>query len=119
MIYRIAVVLLVLVFSGCAGKDRIIIDEAQSDMTHYAQDRAECESYADQVSVAGDAGKGAVAGAVVGGLVGAAVGNSRTAQRGAGAGAVVGGAKGAGKGKREKQQVIKNCLRNRGYKVLN
>lgn len=119
MIYRIAIVLLVFGFAGCASQDRIIIDEAQSDMTNYAQDRAECESYADQVSVAGDAGKGAVAGAVVGGLVGAAVGNSRDVQRGAGAGAAVGGAKGAGKGKREKQQVIKNCLRNRGYKVLN
>jgi uncharacterized protein YcfJ len=103
---------------ACGGK-QIIIDEAQSDMTNYPHDLAECESYADQVSVAGDAGKGAVVGAVVGGLVGAAVGNSRTVQQGAGAGAVVGGAKGAGSGNREKQQVVKSCLRNRGYKVLN
>ncbi|TNF34690.1 MAG: glycine zipper family protein [Gammaproteobacteria bacterium] len=108
-----------LVLAACAGKERIIIDEAQSDMTNYEQDRAECESYADQVSVAGDAGKGAVVGAVVGGLVGAAVGNSRSVQKGAGAGAAIGGAQGAGKGVQERHQVIKQCLRNRGYQVLN
>ena len=104
---------------ACAGKDRIIIDEAQSDMTRYPEDLAQCEQYADQVSVAAEAGTGAVVGAVVGGLVGAAVGNSRDAQRAAGAGAAIGGAKGTGQGVRERQQVIKNCLRNRGYKVLN
>ena len=55
----------------------------------------------------------------MGGLVGAALGDSRTAQRAAGVGAVSGGARGAGATKQEKDVVVKNCMRNRGYRVLN
>ena len=58
-------------------------------------------------------------GALTGAAVGAAVGNSDTAQRAAGAGAVVGGAKGTGRGVAERDRVVRNCLRNRGYAVLN
>ncbi len=117
---RIGLLLLwALLLPACAGHDRIIVDEANTDMTHYEQDLAECRQYAEQVSVAGDAASGAVVGAVVGGLVGAAVGDSGAAQRGAGAGAVLGGAKGTGQGQREQDQVIKNCLRGRGYRILN
>jgi hypothetical protein len=47
------------------------------------------------------------------------VGNRKTVERGVGVGAVVGGAKGARATRAEKQLVVKNCLRNRGYKVLN
>ena len=62
---------------------------------------------------------GVVAGAVVGGVLGAIVGNSSTAARGAGVGAMTGGVGGAGSTHQERQLVVKNCLRNRGYKVLN
>jgi hypothetical protein len=32
---------------------------------------------------------------------------------------VAGGAKGVGSTNKEKSQVVKNCLRNRGYQILN
>jgi hypothetical protein len=35
------------------------------------------------------------------------------------AGAIIGGAKGVGKGVHERRTVVRNCLRNRGYAVLN
>lgn len=51
--------------------------------------------------------------------LGAIAGNSGTAERAAGVGGVIGGAKGAGSGLRERDRVVKNCLRGRGYRVLN
>ncbi|MHB8728569.1 MAG: glycine zipper family protein [Sulfuricaulis sp.] len=104
--------------AGCAGRRAdVVIDPAGVDMGRYQQDLAECQQIAKQVRHG--AVTGAVGGAVVGGAVGAIVGNGETAERGAGVGAVVGVARGARATRREKQLVIKNCLRNRGYKVLN
>jgi len=108
--------------TGCAGRGPaggVIVDTKGVDPYQYQTDLAECEAYADQVRVGEKAVTGAAAGAVVGGLVGAAVGDSDTAKRSAGAGAVVGGAKGTYHGVDERQQVVRNCLRNRGYSVLN
>ena len=45
--------------------------------------------------------------------------SSRTAGRMAGGGAVIGGASKAGEAEQEKGQVLRNCLRGRGYRVLN
>ena len=41
------------------------------------------------------------------------------AGKGAGVGAIGGAAKSARRGDEEKHRVVKNCLRGRGYKVLN
>lgn len=116
-ILSLLVVSLALV-SGCAhrGSD-VVIDPKGVDMYTYQQDLAECTELAEQVRQ--KAGEGAVKGAVVGGLIGAVVGNQRSVEKAAGVGAVAGGAKGASTTSKEKLQVIKNCLRNRGYQVLN
>jgi hypothetical protein len=103
--------------AGCANKP--IIDTKGVNMAKYEQDLAECEAYADQVDITRKAAGGAVVGAAVGAVVGAAVGNHETAQKAAGALGTTGAAKGAGRGVAEKDRVVKNCLRNRGYAVLN
>ncbi len=104
--------------TGCAGRRAdVVIDPAGVDMVRYRQDVAECQEISKQVR--GKAVGGAVGGAVVGGAVGGIVGNSDTAGKGAGVGAVTGVARGAAATRQERQLVIKNCLRNRGYKVLN
>lgn len=108
----------ILVSAGCASRrSDVIIDPAGVDMGRYQEDLAECQQIAQQVhqKTLG----GAVGGAVVGGAVGGIVGGTESAEKGAGVGAVVGVARGAAATRREKQVVIKNCLRNRGYKVLN
>ena len=118
----LAIVLATVALTACAGRDARggpIVDMKGVDPLQYRTDLAECQAYADQVGVGGRAAGGAAAGAVVGGLIGAAVGDSDTAKRSAGAGAVVGGARGPGSALREKQTVVRNCLRNRGYAVLN
>ena len=104
--------------TGCAGRRAdVVIDPAGVDMGLYQKDLAECQEISKQVR--GKAVGGAAGGAVVGGAVGGIVGNSDTAGKGAGVGAVTGVARGAAATRQEKQLVIKNCLRNRGYKVLN
>ena len=111
-----------LLLAGCAGRERppggVIVDMKGVDRAQYQADLTECEQYADQVDVAGQAAAGAVGGAVVGGLIGAVVDDAAPG-RGAAVGGIAGGATGTVKGIEERQVVIKNCLRNRGYAVLN
>lgn len=113
--------LIIMLLAGCAGRQRgePIVDMRGVDPARYQADLADCRQYAQQVNVGADAATGAVTGAVVGGAVGAAAGNSDTAKRSAGVGAVLGGARGAAGGVQERNQVVRNCLRNRGYAVLN
>ena len=117
ILYYIAIV--AITFSaGCAtNRSKPIIDPDSVDMELYQYDLAECEQIAEQVEQ--KAGSGAVGGALVGGVIGAIVGDSDSVKRSAGVGGVLGGVKGAGATEREKSQVVKNCLRNRGYEILN
>tara|TARA_B110000503_G_C7122486_1_gene403130 strand:- start:484 stop:882 length:399 start_codon:yes stop_codon:yes gene_type:complete len=113
--------------SGCANRHHsqqannggIIIDNQGVDMQQYYRDTEACSSFATQVPVAEKATTSAVGGALVGGVLGAIVGDSSTAAKGAGVGAVTGGIKGTSSGNRERDRVVKNCLRGRGYRVLN
>ena len=109
-------------FTGCAGKaGKPIVDMKGVDPYQYEEDLAQCSEYADEVAVAEKAVGGAVAGAVVGGALGAIWDGNRgsSPERGAASGAVVGGAGGLGSGVNERNNVVKNCMRGRGYSVLN
>lgn len=114
---RLSSGLAVLLLAACSGSTGPIIDTQGVDMAKYRQDLAECETYAGQVSTATAVGKGAAGGAAVGAAIGAISGGSGT--RGAGVGAVAGGAQSARIADQEKSRVVHNCLRGRGYKVLN
>lgn len=109
---------------GCAGNrpfvDEPIIDRKGVDISRYYVDKAECEVYADEVRMGEKVARGTVGGAVVGGAIGAIVNREpNSAGRGAGVGAVTGGVRGAQEGVRETERVVKQCLRGRGYRVLN
>lgn len=104
--------------AACA-RQQPIVDTKGIDQASYQRDLAECQHYASQVDTAGKAAGGAVTGAVVGGAMGAVINGTKGARTGAGVGAVGGTAKGLARGTREQQQVVRNCLRGRGYKVLN
>jgi outer membrane lipoprotein SlyB len=115
----IAMSILVVGISACTTTDEIIIDRKGVNMAQYEKDLAECRGYAAEVKTGEKAVRGAASGAVVGGAVGAVVGDSDDAARGAGVGAITGGARGVSQGEREEVQVVKRCLRGRGYRVLN
>src|SRR6056297_3033635 len=90
-----------LLLAGCASDP--IIDDTAVDSVQYQKDLEECREVAQQVKAASTIGKSALFSAAFGAATGAISG--------------VGG--GGLKADEEKSTVIKNCLRQRGYKVLN
>ena len=111
-------ILVIMLNTGCAARNKdIIIDPTNVDMGLYQSDLAYCQQLADQVD--SKVGANAVGGAAAGGLIGAAFGNSNSMKKGAAIGAIAGTARGARAKKREKLKVTKNCLRLKGYSILN
>jgi hypothetical protein len=100
--------------TGCASKP--IVDTYNVDMVQYQKDLAECEDIARQVDSGHIALSSAAFGAGVGAAFGAIGGDIGV---GAATGAVSGGAGGLLQQDNEKANVAKNCLRYRGYAVLN
>ena len=115
----ISLVFLLAAVAACTTTDEIIIDKKGVSMASYEADLAECRPYSSEVKSAEKTARGAASGAVIGGAIGAITGGSSRAVEGAGVGAVTGGARGASEGERDEIQVVKNCLRGRGYRVLN
>lgn len=105
---------------ACTTTSEIIIDDRGVDMAKYEDNLTDCEGFAEQVAVGEKTARGAASGAVIGGAIGS-VSDSRHHDAGEGAaiGAITGGAKGLNEGERDKVRVVKNCLRGRGYRVLN
>ena len=106
---------------GCTSAP--IVDMTGVNQSKYDSDLAACREYADQVSVAGGAAGGtavgAAAGAALGAVVGAITGSPGTgAAIGAASGGATGGAAGIGSGVSRQDRVVRNCLRQRGYSVL-
>lgn len=110
------VVVGLLLLSACSSSSGPIIDTKGVNMGRYEADLADCQGYSEQVHIEEGVAKGAVAGGAVGAATGAVVGD---VGKGAGVGAIAGAAKSAQRGEREKTRVVHNCLRGRGYRVLN
>ena len=115
-IARIPVYLVTLLVVACAANPKPIIDTKGVDPELYARDMAECEEYTEEIIVAAGAAKGTATGAAVGAATGAVNGD---VSRGAALGGIWGGSRSALEADREQQRVWKNCMRGRGYRVLN
>ncbi|MBC6417233.1 MAG: hypothetical protein GDA47_05440 [Rhodospirillales bacterium] len=119
--------LAVALVAGCADTYDPVVDFKVSNNTSeaYDQNLRECRALAKQgSSAAEDAAVGGLGGAALGAAVGAISGAilGSGAGTGAAAGAAIGGATGAAGGAitgvSDEQSVIRNCLRGRGYAVL-
>jgi outer membrane lipoprotein SlyB len=108
---------LMVALSACSSHPDPIVDTKGVNMTVYEQDLAECKSYSEQIDPSKGMAKGAAGGAVTGGAVGAI--GSGSIGKGAGIGAVLGASRSGSKAATDKEDVVKRCLRYRGYKVLN
>jgi hypothetical protein len=113
-----ALVVLTAMIAGCAAHPDPIIDTKGVDPERLAEDWDECEAYTEEIMVAKGIGKGATVGAAVGAATGA-VSSRRDVGEAAGVGAIYGGTRSGLDADREKQKVFKNCMRGRGYRVLN
>ena len=108
-------VVLVLFLIGCASKP--VIDNKGVDMQAYEQDLAECQDIVEQLESGKTIAKSAAFGAAVVGAISLIAGGDATVD--ATIGGIQGGAAGGLKTDDEKFRVLKNCLTNRGYTVLN
>lgn len=104
------------VVAACSAHPEPIIDPTGVDMQAYQADLDECTGYSEAIRVEKGAAKGAAGGAVVGAATGAITGD---AARGAGYGSIWGATRYGIEADRDKQNVVKRCLRYRGYRVLN
>jgi len=102
-----------------------IIDTGYSnfDWTQYWQDLRECRTYAARICPAdqavGEALAGAAFGAALGAILGSGTGDTgRWAGIGAGSGGLSGAAHGAGSAIERQKRIIQNCMKGRGYRVL-
>ncbi len=118
-------VMAVTLFSACATYSPVVDPHSVRSDDKYYRDRAECRALADaNTSAVKSAGKDALIGGAVGTGTGALIGAiAGSAAKGLAYGAVIGGVAGAGKGLYESnknyEQIYRNCMRGRGYNVLN
>lgn len=117
----LAIPALMLLAAGCTSDP--IVDMRGVDQESYASDLAACREYADQVDIAsgaaGGTAIGAAGGAALGAVLGAITGDPGTgAALGAVSGGATGGVSGGGSRASRKDRIVRNCLRQRGYAVL-
>ncbi|MDR0781984.1 MAG: hypothetical protein LBF16_15090 [Pseudomonadales bacterium] len=120
----LSTVLLGILLQGCGTPESVfgkepIVDTSRINQQQYAADLAQCRTFADQVQTGRQTVVSAATAAAVGSALGAVVGNRSTVQTAAGVGGVLGGVSGAGSAMSERQQVLRNCLTGRGYRLLN
>jgi outer membrane lipoprotein SlyB len=116
----------VVVLAGCTATNTPIVDTKGTDPAQRAQDDTECHQYADNANIAGDAAVGALGGAAGGAALGAITGAlvpgvsaGGGAALGAASGGVLGLGAGAYSGVEQRNEIYRNCMKNRGYSVLN
>ena len=121
----LSVFAILLVPLSYASADPVVDPSSIRNQDRYYRDNAECKAIAKESkggvgNVAKDTAIGAGVGAGTGALLGAIGGSTG---KGLGIGAVVGGVAGGGmsvyKNQKSYDQVYKNCMRGRGYRVLN
>ena len=102
--------------SSILSMNNPIIDTKGVDMTLYETDLEECKAYSSDISTIKSIAKGSATGAAVGAVIEAISDKRKDAIE---IGAVSGGTQSGLRATREKEQVLKRCLKGRGYKVLN
>ena len=123
------ILLSILYISGCIATksgsifdvtgSKPIIDTKGIDISQYESDLEECETFADEISPTKSIVKGAATGAAVRTVIGAVTNGSKRTKDATGLGAIAGGGKSGIRAVQEKEQVVKRCVRGRGYQVLN
>ena len=101
------------------GSSKPIVDTKGVNMAQYELDLQECSTFAEDISTGKSIAKGAVTGGAVGAVIEAITDDERSWGDTFEVGAVSGGAKSGIRAVQEKEQIVRRCLRGRGYKVLN
>lgn len=127
---RLGTIIACLVLAGCASSYEPVIDQRASQPVRgsgdYQRDLDECRQLAERRSPAREAAVDALIGAAVGAALGAATGGIASglsagtgAAIGAAGGGIIGVSKGASGGVSGQKRIIDNCMRGRGWAVVN
>lgn len=104
---------------GCATYRPLVDRRSVSSPRQYEQDLHDCQRYAAQVSPGQSAAAGALFGALLGAAISGALGGNRyVTEHVAAVGAVQGAANGAAAGADAQIDIIRSCMSERGYAVL-
>lgn len=115
----------ILILSSCASYSPVVDTQSISNDAKYDRDVAECRELARSNTDTGKsvAKQGLIGGAIgtgTGTLIGLIAGNTvKGLATGAVIGGVAGGVKGGYESEREYEAIFRNCMRGRGYNVLN
>jgi uncharacterized protein YcfJ len=115
----------VIILLSCASYTPVVDTQNVKNQDKYYRDQAECKTIASQntstaKNVAKDTVIGGAVGAGTGTLLGVITGNTVTGlAMGSVIGGVAGGAKGAYDSNKNYETIYRNCMRGRGYNVLN
>lgn len=111
--------------NGSSVQHRTLVDYQRPgyDYYKYQRDDEECNALADQRPVGDNVAQGAVGGLVLGAVLGAIVGNAGGdtgygAAYGAALGTASGAAQGGAAGISRHTRIVQECMRGRGYTVL-
>ena len=121
---QIAILIAAMVLTGCATYRPIVDQQSVYSQDQYEQDLRECQAYAEQIAPGQAALIGAGLGAGIGALAGLTVGiifnvnPGELAAAGAAIGGLQGGTSSAAAAGLSQIDVIRQCLRGRGYAVL-
>ncbi|MEK6223665.1 MAG: hypothetical protein ACERKJ_01880 [Candidatus Dadabacteria bacterium] len=121
----IAFLVLTLAVLGCQTYTPVVDPGSVRNDDRYYRDQAECKAIAKQGApgwkdTAKDTAIGGGVGAGTGALIGAIAGNAGAGLAyGAVIGGVAGGAKGIYSSEKGFNEIYRNCMRGRGYNVLN
>ena len=115
---KLALVWFSLLLVGCASS-RVIVDTKGVDLQQYNIDLAECNAYRDSLPTSDGVGESAIAAFLVGAALGAIFGNSDDAIDLGTSAAIESGAEKAISNGHEQNNIVKSCMAQRGYSVLN
>ena len=101
------------------GSSKPIVDTKGVNMAQYELDLQECSTFAEDISTGKSIAKGAVTGGAVGAVIEAITDDERSWGDTFEVGAVSAGTQSGIRAVQKKEQVVRRCLRGRGYKVLN
>jgi outer membrane lipoprotein SlyB len=122
---KIIFLLSIIILSSCAAYNPVVDPQGIRNEDKYYRNKAECETLAKQnsgdwKSVAKSTVVGGAVGAGTGTLVGVIAGSTVTGLAlGSVIGGLAGGAKGVYDSNKDFETIYRNCMRGRGYKVLN
>ena len=110
---------------GCAQTDLsdrndiAIIDTRGVDESVFKKDYSECSDFAKNIDLTDRTLRQGAVAVATGAAVGAIIGGEEAAKKIGGSAAVLNAVEANLDGRNEQAKIIKNCLRGRGYKVLN